>query len=284
MQQYVDLVRHILEEGEDSGDRTKTGKRSIFGHHLRFDLGRGFPLLTLKQTPMRLVAEELFWFLSGSTNVRDLQAKKVHIWDAWETEWEGDFPDGYLGPIYGHQWRSWMDGSVDQINDLLYSLKRDPSSRRHLVTAWNPADVEYMRLIKAKAPPPCHLLFQCYISPQRRLDLQVYQRSADVFVGLPFNIASYALLLEMLAQVVGCVPRYLHFALGDAHLYHNHLDAAKELLARADDPANAEHLVRAGLPRLTLDPCVNDLFAFRWEHVRLERYNPLSAIKVEVAV
>ena len=282
MHQYTTLLKTILKRGEVSTDRTGVGKRSLFGHQMRFDLRDGFPLLGLRHIPLRLVAEELFWFLSGSTNLRDLQARGVRFWDAWETEWEGDLPDGYLGPIYGAQWRLWHDGDLDQISALIYGLKRDPFSRRHIVTAWNPTDVEYMRTQQCKAPPPCHILFQCYASPDRCLDLQIYQRSADVVIGVPFNIASYALLLELLGCVTNLKPRYLVHTLGDAHIYEypEHLAATHEMLRREKSDIRSEGCPRP-LPTLSFNPSIagKEIFVIAWEDLRLEGYNPHPAIK-----
>jgi thymidylate synthase len=264
MQQYLDLMKKIRDEGVDREDRTGVGTRSIFGHQMRFDLREGFPLLTTKKLHLRSIIYELLWFLRGESNVGWLKEHKVRIWDAWADE------AGELGPIYGVQWRSWPDrdgGSIDQISNLLRDLRERPDSRRHLVCAWNVADVPRMAL------PPCHCLFQFYVA-QGRLSCQLYQRSADVFIGVPFNIASYALLTAMIAQVVGLeVGDFVH-TFGDAHLYLNHLEQVEEQLSRAPLP----------LPKLRLNPEVRDLFAFTYEDIEIVDYQAHPHIKAPVAV
>jgi thymidylate synthase len=265
MKQYLDLLRHVLENGVDRPDRTGTGTRAIFGHQMRFDLRAGFPLLTTKRLHLRSIAHELFWFLRGDTNVRSLQEQGVTIWDEWADE------NGDLGPIYGAQWRRWPGGEggrpIDQIAQLLAGLRADPGSRRHLVSAWNPADLPRMAL------PPCHVLFQFHVAGGR-LSCQLYQRSADLFLGLPFNIASYALLTLLVARATDLEPGEFVHALGDAHLYHNHFEQARLQLAR--EPRS--------LPRLRLAEGVKDLFAFRFEHLSLEGYDPHPHIAAPVAV
>ncbi len=264
MKPYLDLMRHVLEHGHRKSDRTGTGTLSTFGWQMRFDLSGGFPLLTTKKIHFKSVAYELLWFLKGETNVRWLQEHGVSIWDEWADE------SGELGPVYGSQWRSWPapDGSaIDQIARVVESIRIRPDSRRHIVTAWNPAEIEKMRL------PPCHVLFQFYVA-DGRLSCQMYQRSADIFLGVPFNIASYALLTLMVSQVCGLEPGEFVHTLGDAHLYLNHLDQAKEQLARAPRP----------LPRIRLNPGVKDIFGFRYEDLALEGYDPHPAIKAPIAV
>jgi thymidylate synthase len=269
VQQYLDLLRRVLDEGTAKGDRTGTGTRSVFGHQMRFDLSAGFPLVTTKRVHTRSVFAELLWFLRGDTNVKWLQDRGVSIWDEWADA------DGDLGPVYGHQWRSWPapDGThVDQVAQVVEAIRRDPDSRRHIVSAWNVADIPQMALA------PCHALFQFYVAPSEsgpgRLSCQLYQRSADVFLGVPFNIASYALLSHMVAQVTGLrVGDFVH-TLGDAHLYTNHLDQARLQLTRAPRP----------LPRLRLDPSVTDLDAFDLEHVSVEGYDPHPGIKAPIAI
>ncbi|MFG1365575.1 thymidylate synthase [Xanthobacter versatilis] len=264
MHQYHDLLRRILNEGVRKDDRTGTGTLSVFGHQMRFDLGEGFPLVTTKKLHLKSIVHELLWFLAGDTNVRYLKDNGVSIWDEWADE-KGD-----LGPVYGHQWRSWPTpegGVIDQIAQVVSDIRRNPDSRRLIVTAWNPADVPKMAL------PPCHCLFQFYVL-EGKLSCQLYQRSADVFLGVPFNIASYALLTHMVAQVTGLgVGDFVH-TLGDAHLYVNHLEQAR---------AQLERTPRA-LPRLALNPAVTDLFAFRYEDVEIVGYDPHPAIKAPVAV
>ena len=271
MQQYLDLMHHVLDQGAAKGDRTGTGTRSIFGWQMRFDLAAGFPLVTTKKLHLRSIIHELLWFLRGETNVRYLQENGVRIWDEWAD------PAGDLGPVYGHQWRSWSapDGRrIDQIARLVDALRNDPDSRRHLVTAWNPADVDQMAL------PPCHALFQFYVAPPTapdalpRLSCQLYQRSADVFLGVPFNIASYALLTLMLAQVCGYRPGEFIHTFGDAHLYNNHCAQARLQLSRTPRP----------LPTMRLNPAIDDIFAFSYEDFTLEAYDPYPHIAAPVAV
>ena len=264
MEIYHDLLRHVLAHGARKSDRTGTGTLSVFGYQMRFDLARGFPLVTTKKVHLKSVIHELLWFLRGDTNVDYLRRNGVTIWD----EWAG--PDGELGPVYGHQWRSWPmpDGShVDQVTQVLQQIRANPDSRRLVVSAWNVADIPRMALA------PCHAFFQFYVA-EGRLSCQLYQRSADVFLGVPFNIASYALLTLMVAQVTGLEPGEFIHVLGDAHLYSNHLEQAREQLARAPRPA----------PRMLLDPAVHDLFAFRYEDFTLEGYEPHPAIKAPIAV
>ena len=261
---YLQLVRHVLEHGHAKSDRTGTGTRSVFGWQMRFDLADRFPLLTTKKLHMKSIVYELLWFLRGDTNVRWLQERGVTIWD----EWAG--PDGDLGPVYGYQWRNWPDrdgGTIDQIAKVVESIRTKPDSRRHIVTAWNPADVDRMAL------PPCHALFQFYVA-EGRLSCQLYQRSADIFLGVPFNIASYALLTLMVAQVTGLKPGEFVHTLGDAHLYLNHLEQAREQLTRTPRP----------FPRLRLNPAVKDIFGFEYGDFTLEGYDPHPAIKAPIAV
>ncbi|MFM8988365.1 MAG: thymidylate synthase [Alphaproteobacteria bacterium] len=264
MRQYHDLLRLILERGAVRTDRTGTGTRSVFGHQMRFDLAEGFPLVTTKKLHLRSIIHELLWFLRGETNVAYLRENGVTIWDEW-ADAQGD-----LGPVYGHQWRSWPardGGTIDQVAQVLDMIRRSPDSRRLIVTAWNPADIGRMKL------PPCHCLFQFHVA-DGRLSCQLYQRSADVFLGVPFNIASYALLTMMVAQVCDLQPGEFVHTLGDAHLYLNHLDQARTQLARAP----------RALPRMEIDPSVRDLFAFRFEHFRLSGYDPHPHIAAPVAV
>jgi len=264
MQQYLDLLRHVLENGVENQDRTGAGTRSVFGWQMRFDLEGGFPAVTTKKLHFRSIVHELLWFLRGETNVRSLQAAGVTIWDEWADA------DGDLGPIYGYQWRSWPapDGRhVDQIAQVIQQIRANPDSRRHIVSAWNVADIPQMALA------PCHTMFQFYVAGGR-LSCQLYQRSADVFLGVPFNIASYALLTHMVAQVAGLeVGDFVH-TLGDAHLYENHLEQAELQLTRPPRP----------LPTMRLSPSVKDLFAFRFEDFTLEAYDPHPHIKAPVAV
>lgn len=264
MQQYLDLLSRILNEGVHKGDRTGTGTLSVFGNQMRFDLRDGFPLLTTKKLHLKSIIYELLWFLRGDTNIHYLQEHGVRIWNEWADE------NGELGPVYGHQWRSWPDykgGTIDQITNVLDQIKHNPNSRRMLVTAWNPAEVDEMAL------PPCHCLFQFYVA-NGRLSLQLYQRSADTFLGVPFNIASYALLLQMMAQVTGLEAGEFIHTTGDTHLYSNHLEQAKLQLTRTPRP----------LPKMKINPDVKDLFAFKYEDFELVDYNPYPHISAEVAV
>lgn len=264
MQPYLSLLNRILTEGHQKGDRTGTGTLSVFGHQMRYDLQDGFPLLTTKKLHLKSIIYELLWFLRGDTNVRWLQDHGVRIWNEWADE------NGDLGPIYGRQWRSWPDyrgGTIDQIAQVEEMIKRNPNSRRMLVTAWNPAEVEDMAL------PPCHCLFQFYVA-DGRLSLQLYQRSADTFLGVPFNIASYALLLQMMAQVTGLQPGEFVHTTGDTHLYLNHLDQARLQLSRTPRP----------LPTMRINPDVKSIFDFRYEDFELENYDPWPHIAAEVSV
>ncbi|MCU0804367.1 MAG: thymidylate synthase [Burkholderiales bacterium] len=267
-QAYLDLMRHVLEHGHEKTDRTGTGTLSTFGWQMRFDLRRSFPLLTTKKLHLKSIVYELLWFLEGSTNVRWLQENGVTIWDEWADA------DGELGPVYGHQWRHWPaptpenpNREIDQITKVIESIRRNPDSRRHMVTAWNPGEVDRMAL------PPCHALFQFYVA-NGELSCQLYQRSADIFLGVPFNIASYALLTLMVAQVTGLEPGEFVHTLGDAHLYLNHLDQAREQLARTP----------RAFPRMKLNPAVRDIFAFHYADFTLEGYDPHPAIKAPIAV
>ncbi len=270
MKQYLDLLDRILREGVQKGDRTGTGTISIFGNQMRFNLEEGFPLLTTKKLHLKSIIYELLWFLQGSTNVKYLQEHGVRIWNEWADE------NGELGPVYGHQWRSWPDydgGTIDQIQYVLDQIKHNPDSRRMIVSAWNVAEVNKMAL------PPCHTMFQFYVAPAAdggpsRLSLQLYQRSADTFLGVPFNIASYALLCMMMAQVCGLRPGEFIHTTGDTHLYLNHLDQARLQLTREPRP----------LPTMRINPDVNDLFSFRYEDFTLENYDPWPHIKAEVSV
>jgi thymidylate synthase len=264
MRQYHDLLLRILSEGVRKEDRTGTGTLSVFGHQMRFDLAEGFPLVTTKKLHLKSIVHELLWFLAGDTNIRYLKENGVSIWDEWADA------NGDLGPVYGHQWRSWPTpdgGVIDQIAQVVSDIKRTPDSRRLIVTAWNPADVPKMAL------PPCHCLFQFYVA-EGKLSCQMYQRSADVFLGVPFNIASYALLTAMVAQVTGLKAGEFIHTFGDVHLYSNHMEQAQEQLSRPLRP----------LPRLVLSPQVRDIFAFRYEDVAIEDYNPHPPIKAPVAV
>jgi len=264
MRAYLDLMARVLDEGVAKNDRTGTGTLSLFGAQLRFDLAAGFPLVTTKRLHLKSIIHELIWFLQGDTNIRYLKDNGVSIWDEWADA------NGDLGPVYGRQWRSWAgpDGeTVDQIARVVETIRRDPDSRRLIVSAWNPVDLPKMALA------PCHCLFQFHVA-EGRLSCQLYQRSADLFLGVPFNIASYALLTHMVAQVCGLLPGDFVHTFGDVHLYTNHLDQAREQLRREPKP----------LPKLVLDPTVKDLFAFRYDHVKIENYQYHPAIKAPVAV
>jgi len=264
MRQYLDLMQRILEHGVEKRDRTGTGTLSVFGPQMRFDLADGFPMLTTKKLHLKSIIHELLWFLAGDTNVKYLQDHGVRIWDEWADA------NGDLGPVYGQQWRSWparYGSTIDQIAGLMQTLKRDPDSRRLIVTAWNPADLPKMAL------SPCHCLFQFYVA-EGRLSCQLYQRSADVFLGVPFNIASYALLTMMVAQVAGYRAGDFVWTGGDTHLYLNHIEQARLQLTRTPRP----------LPTMRINPAVKDIFSFRYEDFALENYDPLPHIKAEVAV
>jgi thymidylate synthase len=264
MKQYLDLLQRIVNEGTRKEDRTGTGTLSVFGHQMRFNLEEGFPLLTTKKLHLKSIIHELLWFLKGDTNVRYLQENGVRIWNEWADE------NGELGPVYGHQWRSWPNyngGHVDQIQDIVNALKNNPDSRRMIVSAWNVAEVDQMAL------PPCHCLFQFYVA-NSKLSLQLYQRSADTFLGVPFNIASYALLTMMMAQVSGLKPGDFIHTTGDTHLYLNHLEQAKEQLKRTPRT----------LPRMVINPNVTSIFDFKYDDFTLEGYDPLPHIKAEVSV
>ncbi len=264
MRQYLDLLRHVLENGTEKGDRTGTGTRSVFGWQLRFDLNEGFPLVTTKKLHLRSIVHELLWFLRGETNIAYLKENKVSIWDEWADE------SGELGPVYGKQWRRWAapgGREIDQMRWVVDEIKRNPDSRRLIVSAWNVADLPDMALM------PCHTMFQFYVA-DGKLSCQLYQRSGDIFLGVPFNIASYALLTHMVAQATGLgVGDFVH-TLGDAHLYSNHFDQAREQLSRAP----------RALPKLVLNAEVSDLFAFAYDDIAIEGYDPLPAIKAPVAV
>ena len=264
MKQYLQLLRHIMEEGTDKNDRTGTGTRSVFGYQMRFDLSEGFPLLTTKKLHLKSIIHELLWFLKGDTNVKYLQDNGVRIWNEWADE------NGDLGHVYGYQWRSWPDyngGFIDQITEAVETIKKNPDSRRIIVSAWNVADLPDMKL------PPCHALFQFYVA-DGRLSLQLYQRSADIFLGVPFNIASYALLLQMMAQVTGLRAGDFVHTLGDAHIYNNHIEQARMQLSR--EPRR--------LPRMTLNPDIKSIFDFKYDDFTLEDYDPHPHIKAVVAV
>jgi len=264
MQPYLQLLSNVLANGTDRSDRTGTGTRSLFGHQMRFDLSAGFPLLTTKKLHVKSIIYELLWFLRGETNVRWLQERGVRIWDEWADE------NGDLGPVYGSQWRSWPDGhggTIDQIANVVHSIKTKPESRRHIVTAWNPAEVDDMAL------PPCHCLFQFYVA-EGKLSCHLYQRSADVFLGVPFNIASYALLTHMMAQVTGLLPGEFVHSFGDVHLYSNHFEQARLQLGRLPKP----------LPRLTLNSGRRSIFDFEFEDFQITGYDPHPSIKAEIAV
>lgn len=264
MQQYLHLLNHILTNGTRKDDRTGTGTLSVFGHQMRFDLQQGFPLLTTKKLHLKSIIHELLWFLTGSTNISPLKANGVSIWDEWADA------QGELGPVYGHQWRSWPTpdgGHIDQIAQVMQSLRHNPDSRRHLVSAWNVADIDRMAL------PPCHIMFQFYVA-NGRLSCQLYQRSADTFLGVPFNIASYALLTMMMAQVCNLQPGEFIHTLGDAHIYLNHIEQAKLQLTREPRP----------LPTMRINPNITDIFGFAYSDFELADYNPHPHIKAEVAV
>jgi len=264
MQQYLDLMHHVMEQGHKKADRTGTGTVSVFGHQMRFDLAKGFPLVTTKKCHLKSIVHELLWFLQGSTNIQYLKENGVRIWDEWADE------NGNLGPVYGYQWRSWPmpgGGHIDQIAQVVEQIRINPDSRRLIVSAWNVADVDKMKL------PPCHAFFQFYVA-DGKLSCQLYQRSADIFLGVPFNIASYALLTMMVAQVCGLqLGDFIH-TLGDAHLYLNHMDQTREQLARQP----------RALPVMKINPQVKDIFAFKYEDFTLEGYDPHPAIKAPVAV
>ncbi len=264
MKQYHDLMQHILETGNKKEDRTGTGTISVFGYQMRFNLAEGFPVITTKKLHLKSIIHELLWFLKGETNIHYLKEHGVSIWDDWADD------KGELGPVYGYQWRSWptADGrSIDQIAEVIEQIKKNPDSRRLIVSAWNVADINNMKL------PPCHAFFQFYVA-DGKLSCQLYQRSADVFLGVPFNIASYALLTLMVAQVCGLQPGDFVHTLGDAHLYSNHIEQTKLQLSRAIRP----------LPSIWINPEIKDIFSFRYEDFRLENYDPLPHIKAEVAV
>jgi thymidylate synthase len=264
MKQYLDLCQRVLKEGTEKHDRTGTGTISVFGHQMRFNLEEGFPLLTTKKLHLKSIIHELLWFLNGDTNIKYLQDNGVRIWNEWADE------NGELGPVYGHQWRSWPDyqgGHIDQITQLVEQIKKNPDSRRHIVSAWNVAEVNNMAL------PPCHTLFQFYVA-DGKLSLQLYQRSADIFLGVPFNIASYALLLQMMAQVTGLrVGDFVH-TFGDAHIYLNHIEQVKLQLSRNPRP----------LPKMVINPDIKDIFDFKFEDFSLQDYDPHPHIKGVVAV
>jgi thymidylate synthase len=265
MKQYLDLLDRIMKEGVVKTDRTGTGTKSIFGHQMHFNLENGFPLVTTKKVFLRGIIEELLWFISGDTNKHTLQSKNVHIWDSW-----GDDETGELGPIYGKQWRAWQDyegGSIDQLSNAIDLIKNNPDSRRIIVCSWNVAQIDQMGL------PPCHCFFQFYVA-DGKLSLQLYQRSADMFLGVPFNIASYALLLMMVAQVTGLKPGEFIHTTGDSHIYLNHMEQVKLQLSRTPRP----------LPTMKINPNVKSIFDFKYEDFKLEGYDPWPAIKGEVSV
>ena len=264
MQQYLDLLKSVLDNGSDRGDRTGTGTRSIFGHQMRFDLQKGFPVLTTKMLHLRSIIHELLWFLKGSSNIGYLKENGVSIWDEWADE------NGDLGPVYGVQWRSWPaadGGTIDQIENVVRQIRENPYSRRHIVTAWNPAEVDNMAL------PPCHSMFQFYVS-DGKLSCQLYQRSGDIFLGVPFNIASYALLTMMVAQVCDLEAGDFVHTLGDAHLYSNHFEQAREQLTRQP----------GGLPEMKINPEIRDIFGFTFDDFELVGYQAAPSIKAPIAV
>ena len=275
MRQYLDLLQRILDEGVQKGDRTGTGTISVFGHQMRFNLSEGFPLVTTKKVHLKSIIYELLWMINGDTNIRYLNNNKVSIWDEWANE------DGDLGPVYGAQWRNWNNDGIDQIRDVVESIKNNPNSRRHIVTAWNPSvlpdekEKDFSKNIAAgKASlPPCHAFFQFYVA-NGRLSCQLYQRSADVFLGVPFNIASYSLLTMMMAQVCGLEAGDFVHTFGDVHIYNNHIEQVKLQLSR--QPRQ--------LPTMRLNREVKDIFAFKYEDFTLENYNPYNSIKAEVSV
>ena len=264
MKQYLDLLNHVMQNGTQKSDRTGTGTISVFGHQMRFNLSEGFPLLTTKKLHLRSIIHELLWFLKGETNIKYLKENNVSIWDEWADE------NGELGPVYGHQWRAWTipdNKTIDQISQVVEQIKTTPDSRRMIVSAWNVGEVDKMAL------PPCHLLFQFYVA-DGKLSCQLYQRSADIFLGVPFNIASYALLTVMMAQVTGLKPGDFVHTLGDAHLYSNHLEQTNLQLSR--EPRN--------LPIMNINPEINDIFAFKFEDFKLSDYDPHPHIKAKVAI
>lgn len=264
MKQYLDLLRHIMEHGTVKSDRTGVGTKSVFGYQMRFNLTEGFPLLTTKKVHLRSIIHELLWFIAGDTNIKYLHDNKVTIWDEWADE------NGDLGPVYGHQWRSWatpLGGKIDQLANVVEQLKKNPNSRRHIVSAWNPGEVDNMAL------PPCHAMFQFYVA-DNKLSCQLYQRSADVFLGVPFNIASYALLTQMIAQVCGYeLGEFVH-TLGDTHIYLNHFEQVETQLSR--EPRE--------LPKMEINPDVKSIFDFKYEDFNLINYDPHPAIKAPIAV
>jgi len=273
MKQYLDLIRHVMKHGTDKSDRTGTGTKSVFGYQMRFDLGEGFPLLTTKKVHTKSIIHELLWFLKGETNIRYLKENGVSIWDEWADE------NGNLGPVYGSQWRSWQaaDGNtIDQVSQVISQIKKNPDSRRLIVSAWNVGEIDKMKL------PPCHAFFQFYVAPPDlpkgeeigRLSCQLYQRSADIFLGVPFNIASYALLTMMIAQVCDLKPGEFVHTLGDAHIYSNHFEQVELQLSRDPKP----------LPELKLNPGIKNIFDFKFEDIEIANYNPHPAIKAQVAV
>jgi thymidylate synthase len=274
MKQYLDLVKHVLDNGNQKGDRTGTGTKSVFGYQMRFDLAEGFPIVTTKKLHLKSIIHELLWFLKGETNIKYLKDNGVKIWDAWADE------NGDLGPIYGHQWRNWNSEEIDQIADLIKELKANPNSRRMLVSAWNPGVLPDTSISFAAnvannkaALPPCHAFFQFYVA-DGKLSCQLYQRSADIFLGVPFNIASYALLTMMIAQVCDLqVGEFIH-TFGDAHIYNNHFEQLELQLSRKPKP----------LPKMILNPAIKDIFEFTYEDFTLENYEPHDAIKGSVAV